>query len=95
MKKGGDRGIAVVPGDPDNSLLIKAVRQTDPSLKMPLGGKLKDSEIADLTAWVKAGAVWPKTVTTKTAAPGTYVITPERRDFWSFVAAEEPASRRR
>src|SRR5215467_10005948 len=35
MKKGGKRGPAIVPGDPEKSLLIKAVRQTDPDLKMP------------------------------------------------------------
>src|SRR3954451_10397285 len=55
MKKGGKRGPAVVPGDLEKSLLIKAVRQTDPDLKMPYGGKLKTSEIAELEAWVKAG----------------------------------------
>ncbi|MDP9170391.1 MAG: hypothetical protein M3N54_07225, partial [Acidobacteriota bacterium] len=77
MKKGGTRGVALVPGDPENSLLIKAVKQVDPSLKMPAGGKLKDSEIADLEAWVKAGAVWPKSATPAVAsAGGKYVITP-------------------
>src|ERR1700759_5342594 len=40
-KKGGKGGPAIVPGDLENSLLIKAVRQTDPNLKMPYGGKLK------------------------------------------------------
>jgi mono/diheme cytochrome c family protein len=58
MLKGGTRGPAITPGDPDKSLLISAVLQTDPNLKMPMGGKLKDSEVADLAAWVKAGTVW-------------------------------------
>jgi hypothetical protein len=39
MLKGGGRGAALVPGDPDKSLLITAVRQTDENLKMPQGGK--------------------------------------------------------
>ena len=60
MLKGGKRGTALVPGDPDKSLLITAVRQTGANLKMPMGGKLNDSEIEDLVAWVKAGAVWPQ-----------------------------------
>src|SRR5262249_50006613 len=60
MLKGGSRGPAIVPGDPDKSLMITAVRQTDKDLKMPMGGKLKDAEVADLAAWVKAGAAWPK-----------------------------------
>src|SRR6266446_10840164 len=60
MKKGGKRGAAIVPGDPDNSLLIQAVRQNAADgLKMPMGGKLKDSEIEILSAWIKGGAIWP------------------------------------
>ena len=53
--KGGSDGPAIIPGDPDHSLLIQAVRQTHPRIKMPPGKKLKDEEIADLAAWVKAG----------------------------------------
>src|SRR5580698_674053 len=86
MLKGGTRGAAIVPGDPDKSLLIQAVRQTDAKLKMPMGGKLKDSEIADLAAWVKAGAVWPAN-TAPPASPATankpagkYTITAEQRN---------------
>ncbi|MDE3198240.1 MAG: DUF1549 domain-containing protein [Acidobacteriota bacterium] len=93
MLKGGKRGVAVVPGDPDNSLLIKAVKQTSPDLKMPAGsGKLKDSEIADLAAWVKAGAIWPAGAKTVSGADksGKYVIAPERREFWSFKPLSNP-----
>jgi hypothetical protein len=92
MKKGGKRGPAVVPGDADNSLLIKAVRQTDPALKMPYGGKLKPSEIADLEAWVKAGAAWPVSTASAVTSSndGKYVISPERRNFWSFLPLKNP-----
>jgi Protein of unknown function (DUF1549)/Protein of unknown function (DUF1553)/Planctomycete cytochrome C len=85
MLQGGKSGAAIVPGDPDKSLLIKAVRQTDAKLKMPMGGKLKDTEVEDLVAWVKAGATWPEAAKTP-AAPtsGEYVIRPEQRAFWSF-----------
>ena len=98
MLKGGTRGAAVVPGDPDKSLLIQAVRQTDAKLKMPMGGKLADSEIADLAAWVKAvearfGRCGPANATSATTAAssntsnkagGKYTITAEQRNFWSF-----------
>ena len=92
MKKGGKRGAAIVPGDAENSLLIKAVRQTDPALKMPFGGKLKASEIADLEAWVNAGAAWPaSTASAMTSSKdGKYVISPERRNFWSFLPLTTP-----
>ena len=91
MLKGGTRGPAITPGDPDKSLLISAVLQTDPNLKMPMGGKLKDSEVADLSAWVKAGAVWPKTATPTTTASGKYIISPERKKFWSLLPLSTPA----
>src|SRR5436190_21532991 len=54
---GGKSGPAIVPGDPEKSLLIAAVRQSG-TLKMPKGGRLKPAEIDALTEWVKAGAVW-------------------------------------
>ncbi len=93
MKKGGKRGAAIVVGDPASSLLIKAVKQGDPDLKMPSGNKLKDSEIADLEAWIKGGAAWPKSTASVVASiPGKYVITPERRQFWSFKPLAAPAS---
>src|SRR3954447_616112 len=55
---GGASGPSITPGDPDKSLLIKAVLQTG-ELKMPKGSKLKKEDVDDLVAWVKAGAVWP------------------------------------
>src|ERR1051325_11863826 len=57
--KGGESGPAVLPGDPERSLLIKAVRYTDKDLQMPpKDKKLSDRQIADLTAWVKIGVPW-------------------------------------
>ena len=56
--KGGENGPAVVPGKPDQSRLVKAVRYDD-DIKMPPKGKLDDADIATLTAWVKGGAPWP------------------------------------
>lgn len=89
--KGGKSGPAIMPGDPEKSLLIQAVRQTNPKLKMPMGGQLKRQEIEDLTAWVKAGAIWPDAPKPAvTAKAGEYVITPEQREFWSFQPLKTP-----
>jgi hypothetical protein len=63
LLKGGDSGKAIVPGDPEASLLIKAVRYTDPDLQMPKDKKLADDEIAALEQWVKMGAPDPRTAT--------------------------------
>src|SRR4051812_46290127 len=67
MLKGGRSGPALVPGDPEKSLIIEAVRQTRATLKMPKGGRLKPAEIEALTEWVRAGAPWPAAVQTASA----------------------------
>lgn len=56
---GGDSGPAFVPGSPDLSLMIQAVRHLEEDFQMPPKRKLKDSEIKDLEAWVTMGAPWP------------------------------------
>jgi mono/diheme cytochrome c family protein len=61
--RGGDTGPAVVPGNPDKSLLIQAVRYTDADLQMPPKKQLSDEQIADLEKWVKMGAPDPRTAT--------------------------------
>lgn len=62
--QGGDHGVAIVPGDPANSLLVKLIRHEGPAdhpMPMPQGGgKLSDEDIAIITRWVKAGAVMPE-----------------------------------
>jgi hypothetical protein len=97
LLRGGGRGAAVVPGDPDKSWLIRAVRQTDPALKMPMGGKLSDAEVEDLVSWVKNGAVWPGTTAAAGVAPvketkagDKYVIPAERKNFWSLIPLTDP-----
>lgn len=57
LLEGGETGPAIVPGDPDRSLLIQAVRYE--TLQMPPRDKLPDEEVALLVKWVADGAVWP------------------------------------
>ena len=59
LLRGGDSGAAIVPGEPNKSLLIRAVRHEDENLKMPEDGKLADRQIADLVRWVEMGAPFP------------------------------------
>jgi cytochrome c553 len=59
LLKGGRSGPALVPGDPEKSLLVQAVRHVGTDLRMPPQEKLADAVVADLAAWVKQGAVWP------------------------------------
>ena len=67
LLKGGDSGAAVVPGKPDESLMMKAISHTDDDLRMPPKEKLSDRQIADLTRWVSMGAPFPVAVASATA----------------------------
>ena len=61
LLKGGESGPAIVPGKPEESLLIKAIqRQADVSAMPPEKDKaLRADQVAAFVTWVKAGAVWP------------------------------------
>jgi len=88
--KGGDSGPALVPGKPDQSLLIKAVRHTDPHIKMPKkGGKLKDSQIHDLEQWVANGAPDPRTETTQALSPQEK-LKQDGQAHWAFKPISTP-----
>ncbi|WP_425616882.1 PSD1 and planctomycete cytochrome C domain-containing protein [Anatilimnocola sp. NA78] len=84
MLTGGESGPAIVPGKPEESLLLDAVKYE--SLEMPPDGKLSESEIEILTQWVKIGAPWPKEH--GGAGPGLRKvkdkITAADREYWAF-----------
>ena len=83
LLKGGGRGPAIVPGDPEKSLLIEAVRQTG-ALKMPMGGQLTEQQVADLVAWVKMGAPWDPEEHAEPTVPavGPAAASPVGEDFF-------------
>jgi hypothetical protein len=84
MRRGGASGQpAIVPGDPEKSLLIKAIRYTDPKLQMPFGSKLPDRVIKDFEEWVKMGAPAPRGDATVAANSPAYNFD-EAKKFWSF-----------
>src|SRR6185436_11538828 len=69
---GGDSGPALVPGDADASLMIRAVRYTDEDLKMPpKDQRLPAAEVEVLERWVTLGAPWPATSPVGAAKPAT------------------------
>jgi len=57
MLRGGESGAAVVPGEPDDSNLVMAIRHD--GWEMPPDGKLADAEIEAIAEWVRRGARWP------------------------------------
>jgi hypothetical protein len=83
LRNGGDSGPAIVPGQPDESLLIGAIRYRDEDLRMPPDAKLADSVIADFEAWVKMGAPDPRIETAARVARPSIDLA-QAREFWSF-----------
>jgi hypothetical protein len=81
LLKGGDSGPALVPGEPDKSLLIQAIRHTHEEIKMPPKKKLPEATVADFVSWVRAGAFWPETA----AKPSTF----SAKRHWAFAPVRE------
>jgi cytochrome c553 len=81
--QGGGRGSAVVPGDPEKSRLIQAIRQTG-DLKMPPKKKLSDEEIADLTKWVADGAAWPEPKLPASVGKSAAEYEQLRKEHWAW-----------
>lgn len=86
--RGGERGPAVVPGDPEMSRMVAAIRYGDPDLQMPPKTKLGNGAIADLERWVAMGAPWPPNE--EEPEPGSarsvFDLEQRRRDHWAFEA---------
>jgi mono/diheme cytochrome c family protein len=94
MIHGGGRGPALVPGHPEKSLLIDAVKHSHKNVKMPPNKHLTAQEIADLTRWVKDGAAWPKIDAVE--LPNKYKLryAKLRKEHWAFqpvLEAKVPA----
>jgi len=82
-KKGGDNGPAIVPGDPEKSLLVQAIRYSREDLKMPpesKGGKLALKQIIQFETWIKMGASDPRVPN----EPNKTSSIADPRTFWSF-----------
>jgi cytochrome c553 len=99
VMKGGTLGPAIVPGRPDESKLLEALRYSTPHLQMPPTGKLADDIIADFEKWIAAGAPDPRVDTPMAGgAPARRVVDENElekgRQWWAFQAVRElPAPR--
>jgi hypothetical protein len=71
LLKGGDSGPAIVPGEPEKSRLIVAIRYKDEQLQMPPKEQLPTEVVADFEKWVKAGAPDPRTAKIAKASAST------------------------
>ncbi len=88
---GGDNGAAVVPGDPESSLLLRRVTHANPKRRMPKEGQpLNKEQIAALTRWVREGAQWPSVkVPTSLGRPKDW-YEPLRKEHWAWQPLTNP-----
>lgn len=91
LLKGGDMGPVVVAGKPASSLLVQALRYSNPNLQMPPTGKLPDAVIADFEQWVAAGAPDPRmdVAVAGAAAPLRGMSIEDGRKWWAFQPIRE------
>jgi hypothetical protein len=87
IRQGGDTAAAVVPGDAEKSLLIKAIRYADEDLQMPPKKQLPAEVVADFAQWIAMGAADPRE-----GKPGsaTTINIEEGRKHWSFQPITKP-----
>jgi hypothetical protein len=74
----------LVPGKPEDSRIISALRYENADLQMPPRGRLSDARIAAVSAWIRAGAIWPQRDQPETEAPAEFEITEADRQYWAF-----------
>lgn len=89
---GGDTGPAIVPGRPEESLLLKAVRRVDEKLQMPpkADNRLSAEQIAALEKWIALGAPDPRTSEAARLSPGDAIREASARH-WAFQPIGRPA----
>lgn len=84
---GGDSGAALVPGNADASLLLKALQHAD--LEMPPERKLPDAVIADFATWIRDGAADPRDG--EVTGNKQTIDVKQGREFWCFRPALRPS----
>ncbi len=89
--KGGDSGAAIIAGDPEQSLLMHAVRYTRPELQMPPKNRLTPAEIQILEKWIASGAPDPRDANPTLSAPKPVGMSiADGRQFWSLRPVTKP-----
>lgn len=86
--KGGTRGAAIVPGQPEKSLLLKALKYN--GLEMPPKGKLAESVIGDFDTWITMGVPDPRK--SDDVHKARTIDIEVGRKFWAFQPVADPAA---
>lgn len=96
LRRGGDSGAAILPGNPGASLLLQVIRHSIDDLEMPKNGaKLEPSVITDFEKWIQMGAPDPRDQppsAAELAQDKDWAAVRERRmSWWSFQPVQKPA----
>ncbi len=89
--QGGDRGPGAIVGNPNGSLIMKALSYEDDDLAMPPEGKLSSDEIGYIAEWIASGAPWPTKLEAEAAAPSpmaTSELSKPIAEHWAFRAVQ-------
>jgi hypothetical protein len=89
IQKGNAKGPVIIPGDPEKSRLLRAVRHLPGIASMPPDGKLTDEQIATLTEWVRQGAPLPAAQSPAKSAVAGFPLN-ERRQYWAYLPVKRP-----
>ena len=92
LLSGGDQGACIVPGHPEQSLVLQRILSKNPQRRMPKEGDLlTESEVADLTAWVQNGAPWPREEIPKSLGKIRADYGLLRTNHWAWQTLTNPA----
>jgi hypothetical protein len=92
-QKGGDSGAAILPGQPEKSLLLRTIQHLEPELKMPeKAPKLDESVVAQFSRWISMGAPDPREQVPVLGAskPDWKDLLAVRRTWWSLQPISNP-----
>jgi mono/diheme cytochrome c family protein len=90
MIQGGDTGGVIEPGQPTESPILAAIKQTGEVSKMPpKGDRLADDQVAAIEGWIAAGAPWPEGP--KAVASKAEEIASKTATHWAFRPIADPA----
>ncbi len=90
MLIGNSDGPVIVPGDPEKSRLVKAIRRQG-DIKMPPEKPLPPAAIEALATWIKAGAIWPQEKASAGSPSTAESIAAAAKNHWAFQPVRAPA----
>ena len=98
LLKGGESGPAIVPGRPEESLLVQRILAQEmppPKLQEQFSVRgLTSNELETLQAWIAAGALPDAESPLEIAADNDPLVSSGDRRFWSFQPPRRPAQPR-